>query len=134
VERGVGEYREFSTIEPSADFLSRLQDRLLVEDFEVRRASRSDSSLVSSGVVVVLVLLMAAAAWVPLVRPGNAVVNLPPIAAHAPEPTPAMYSFFRLPTLVVPATGSYSAARPVIFRHAALDAPIARATQTATPR
>ncbi len=134
VERGVGEYRTYSAIEPSADFLSRLQDRLHVVDIEARYASRSDSSLAASGVVVFLVLLLAAAAWAPLVRPRNAVLSLPPIAAHAPEPTPAMYSFFRLPTLIVPAAGSYSAPAPVMFRHVALEAPIARATRTATPR
>jgi anti-sigma factor RsiW len=134
VERGVGEYRNFSTIEPSADFLSRLQDRLHLVDVETRYASRSDSSLAAGGVVVILVLLMAAAAWAPLARPRNAVLSLPPIAAHAPEPTAAMYSFFRRPTLVVPGTGSYSGPSPVMFRHVALEAPIARATRTATPR
>jgi anti-sigma factor RsiW len=134
VERGVGEYRTYSTIDPSADFLSRLQDRLHVVDIETRYASRPNSSLAASGVVVVLVLLMAAAAWAPLARPRNAVLSLPPIAAHAPEPASAMYSFFRLPTLVVPATGSYSTASPVMFRHVALEAPIARATRTAIPR
>ena len=131
VERGVGEYRALSTIEPSPDFLPRLQDRLHLVDLEARHAYRPDSSLASSGVVVLLVLLIAAAAWAPIVRPRNAVLSLPPIAAHAPEP--AMYSFFRLPTLVVPATGSYSSSAPVMFRHVALEAP-ARVTRTATPR
>lgn len=134
VERGVGEYRAISTVEPSADFLSRLQNRVFEVDLETRYASRSDSSLASSGVVVVLILLMAAAAWAPLIRARNPVLSLPPIAAHAPEPPAAMYSFFRLPTLVVPATGSYSASSPVMFRHVALDAPVARVTQTAIPR
>jgi anti-sigma factor RsiW len=134
VERGVDVYRGFSTIEPSPDFLSRLEDRLHLVDLEARRAYRPDSSLASSGVVVLLVLLMAAAAWAPVVRLRTPVHSLPPIAAHAPEPPSAIYSFFRQPTLVVPPAGSYRTGSSVVFRNVALEAPVARNTQTATPR
>src|SRR5690606_5253086 len=78
VEEGIGQYRAASSIEPSVDFLPRLQERLLLVDLEDRMYGRSDSSVTSAGVVVLLVLLLGTAAWVPILRFRTPELRLPP--------------------------------------------------------
>lgn len=126
VEQGVGEYRAAFAVEPSVDFIPRLQEQLLVVDLETRMYGRPESSVTSAGVVLALVLLIATAAWIPVLRSRTAAMQLPPIAAHAPG-ADVFYSLFRNPTLVVPAAPSYVQDGAVIFRHASLDMSAPRA-------
>ncbi len=132
VNEGVGEYRAASSVEPSEDFLVRLQERLQLVDLESEIYGRSDSSLTSAGVVVLLALILGASAWIPVLRSSSAVVRLPPVAAHAPG-YDVKYAFFRRPTLVVPAS-PYAQGSQVIFRTTSLNTIAPQAAHAAISR
>jgi anti-sigma factor RsiW len=94
LELGVGELKALPRIEPSYDFIQRLQHRLYHID-EERAARRGDRSAVSSGFVLALVLLISAAAWVPLAKQRTAVVEMPAVLAVAPKEDDTVPSLFR---------------------------------------
>src|SRR5687768_4144957 len=75
VERGIGQLRSLPSLDPSPDFLPRLQSRLYTLE-ETDPWSSGNSSHASTGVVVLLVFLMAAAAWAPVLRYERSVVRL----------------------------------------------------------
>ena len=94
-ELGIGELKALPSIEPSYDFVQRLQHRLYHLDEERSTWGRSNGSGASSGFVLGLVLLISAAAWVPLAKQRAAVVQLPPVVAATPKTDAAIPSLFQ---------------------------------------
>lgn len=93
IRNGVDLVRDLPEIEPSHDFLPRLQHRIYhLEDdaMRARRASGASAVLISG-----IALAIGATAWAPLMRSGTAVVELPPIVAHAPHKVEALQHLFR---------------------------------------
>ena len=84
--RGIVELRGLPPIEPSHDFLPRLQHRLYHVDEEAAWYARPHSSGAPAGFVALLVIVLGAAAWIPLMGSRPAVVELPAVAAVLPAP------------------------------------------------
>lgn len=141
VVRGIEEFRSLPGIEPSSDFLGRLQHRLYDDQAEMSMWARRDSSMTSVGLVVLLVLLIGAVSWVPVLQVDTARVNtarmeLPPAVAIAP-PTPSPV-LFRAAPLLSPSP-PYAIARPAsnsfFIGHAAVGTHVAyRPPPLLTPR
>lgn len=106
VSEGVSELRAASSIEPSEDFLARLQHRLYHVQEESAWWSRRDTSGTSLGLALVLVFLIGAAAWVPTIDSAPPVVHLPPVVASAPKASVDVHTLFRSGPLL---QGRYSA-------------------------
>jgi hypothetical protein len=125
VSEGVEELLGVGELEPSYDFLPRLQHRLYNMEEEAARWSRRDRSGTSVGFVALLALLIAAAAWLPLMRSQVAVVELPPVAATAPRTSSdaSIHALFRAGPLLGPeprqvvAPAPNAAASTVFFRY-----------------
>jgi len=86
--------RELPPLEPSCDFLARLQHRIYHEDEELRAAATGYSG-VPVPLTAAIVVAIALSAWTPALRRRPPVVNLPPVAAHAPHRVEAMQVLFR---------------------------------------
>lgn len=122
-DRGLGELRSLPAIQPSFDFLPRLQHRLYHLEQDRFRFSRSDTSGTSVGLVLLLILLIGAAAWLPLVRSSAPPVQLPPIVAVAPPDPDPLPILFRPGPLLPPASSRSlvrSASNAVFFRYTPL--------------
>lgn len=93
IRDGVALVRELPEIEPSYDFLPRLQHRIYhLEDDRARaRQGSGASAVLISGIA----LAIGATAWAPLLRGGAPVVELPPVVAHAPHKVEALQHLFR---------------------------------------
>jgi len=122
VSEGVEELLGAGEVEPSYDFLPRLQHRLYNVEEEAARWSRRDNSGTSVGFVALLGLLIAAAAWLPLMRSPVALMELPPVAAAAPRPSAeaSIHALFRAGPLLgpeprQPATPAPNAAASTVF-------------------
>jgi anti-sigma factor RsiW len=95
MEAGVEQLRALPPLEPSYDFLSRLQHRIYhLEDERAAIGSRSASGA-SAGFVVAAAAVIALAAALPLIRSQPAVLELPPVAASAPQAREAVPALFR---------------------------------------
>lgn len=94
VSRGVRELNAVSPIEPSYDFLPRLQHRIYNLDEERAWGTRASASGTPVGLALVLVAAIGAAAWIPVLGGSTATVELPPVAAVSPPRTAEMPSLF----------------------------------------
>jgi hypothetical protein len=83
VRRASEELALLPEVEPSEDFMARLQHRIYTVDAE--RATTARTGGTSSMLVLSLVALLGIAAWGPLMGPRPALIVLPPVAALAPE-------------------------------------------------
>lgn len=95
VSGGVEVFRALPEIEPSSDFLPRLQHRIYQTDYEASKRGRRASG---ASVVVIggIALAIAATAWAPVLqRRPDPVLELPPVAAHAPHRVEPMQVLFR---------------------------------------
>jgi hypothetical protein len=95
VSGGVRALRALPEIEPSDDFLPRLQHRLYHIDEELAAGGARAGSGVSLQFVLLLVCLIAAAAWLPMVMARPALVELPPVAARQPVRVQELPPLFR---------------------------------------
>jgi anti-sigma factor RsiW len=127
IASGIGELRAIPEIEPSGDFLPRLQHRIFQLQDEASVWGRPETSGTSLGFVLLLVLLIGAVAWIPTMDRPAPLVQLAPVAAEAPESTPEVHALFRAgpllnappahSTLLVPTQPSTST---VFFRYTRL--------------
>lgn len=121
VRDGVSQLHGIPPIEPSSDFLPRLQHRIYNLDEERAWWSRADTSGTSAGFVVLLAVLIGAAAWVPTLRPEPPLVTLAPVLAIAPTVEAELPPLFREGPLLTGSTTSRAgyAQRPnsVFFRY-----------------
>jgi anti-sigma factor RsiW len=140
VREGVGELLGLSEVEPSYDFMPRLQHRLYNVDEEASWSRRRDVSGTSVSFVVLLGLLIGLAAWLPLMRSQGAVIELPAVAAVAPPRTQAesIHSLFRAGPLLDPAPKRASTTNPaattVFFRYTPMGSYADFAGQPLRPR
>lgn len=87
VRRGTNVWRSLPEVEPSADFLPRLQHRLYHIDDAERLAA--DRPLGSAALVAVAAVGFLALAWLPFATQMSVEVQLPPVAVEAPARAPA---------------------------------------------
>ena len=122
LREGVELFRGLPEIEPSSDFLPRLQHRIFhVEDearLRERRASGASAVLIG-GIAVAI----GATAWAPLMRAHPAVVELPPVVAHAPHKVEAVQHLFRSGPILTGSPPAPGAATTSLFHQYS---PIAR--------
>ncbi len=119
VETGVEQLRALPVVEPSDDFLPRLQHRIYhLDDERAGIASRRGSGA-STGFVLAAAALIATAAALPLLRPQPAVLRLPPVAATAPTVEEAVPALFRDGPLLID-----ERARSVYLRYTRLGSPV----------
>lgn len=117
-------------VEPSDDFLPRLEHRIL--QVEAERSLTARATGTSGMLVMAMSSLLAIAAWGPLARSEPAVIELPPVAARAPEPrvsVPLLYqSGPLLSTAAEPASAraplSEEAVQSVFFRYSPMGAQV----------
>jgi anti-sigma factor RsiW len=102
LQRGVVELQALPRIEPSEDFLPRLQHRLYALEDRVGWGTSGNTSATSVGFIMMVVMLIGAAAWFPVVRPKAAVVEMPAALASAPEEEDALHTLFRAGPLLTP--------------------------------
>lgn len=95
ISTGVGQLRSLPPVEPSSDFLPRLQHRIYHIQDEASWWARPDTSGTSVGFVLLLALLIGVAAWIPAIGRPVPVVELPPVAAVAPPQEGEVHSLFR---------------------------------------
>jgi anti-sigma factor RsiW len=144
---GVEVFRGLETVEPSCDFMVRLQHRIYHVEEEMR-SSRQRSSGASVGFTLAIAAVIGVSAWAPVLRPEAGVVELPPMAANAPVPPQevALPPVFRsgpvprAPEIDVSFAGAEIPASPVppslLFRYSPLGvnvggtAPAVQAVQT----
>ena len=106
VEGGVDVLRALPAIEPSDDFMPRLQHRIYhIDDAAALRERRASGA--SAVILGGIAFAIGATAWAPLVRSSPPVVELPPIVAHAPHKVEALEHLFRAGPLL---TGSEAGA------------------------
>lgn len=88
VRQGSRLLRHLPEVTPSDNFLPQLEHRILQVEAERSLTARATGT---SGMLVMAVSsLLAIAAWGPLARSEPAVIELPPVAARAPEPREAV--------------------------------------------
>jgi hypothetical protein len=90
---GVDVLRGLGVVEPSYDFMPRLQHRIFQVDLE-KSLDRQRASGASVVLTMGLALAIAATAWAPLLGRRQVVIELPAIAAHAPHQVKALPSVF----------------------------------------
>lgn len=113
VRSGTEVVRGLPTLEPSHDFLARLQHRIFHIE-EERHSFGRDSSSVSVPLIALIAGVIGASAWFPLMRREPAVVTLPPVVAHAPYRPEAAPQLFRPGPFLSPAPPSLSPAVPAM--------------------
>jgi anti-sigma factor RsiW len=101
VSAGIDELLSIPEIEPSDDFLNRLQHQIYHVDAERGVLSREGSGA-STVFVVVLLTLIGAAAWFPVIRQAANTVELAPVAATAPASQLETLTLFRTGPLLLP--------------------------------
>lgn len=135
--------RSMDVVEPSIDFMDRLQHRIYHVEDEMRSPARA-----ASGTSAAFTLAIAAAigitAWVPAMRPSVPQVHLPPVIASAPVRTEVVPSVFRAGPLLTEGGGRTTTmagqgSGTVFFRYTPLGAYQAEsqavlASQGITPR
>ena len=77
---GVKVFRSLPPVAPSADFQTRLLDRLYLMDGAMGR----HGSGASMAVTLMICVALGAGAWLPALRSESEPVRMPPIVAHAP--------------------------------------------------
>lgn len=114
VGSGVDVLRALPEIEPSDDFLPRLQHRIYhIDDAAALRERRASGA--SAVILGGIAFAIGATAWAPLVRSGSVpVVELPPVVAHAPHKVEALEHLFRAGPLL---TGSEAGSAPRTLFH-----------------
>lgn len=119
VEAGVEHLRALPALEPSHDFLPRLQHRIYhLDDERAGIASRSGSGA-STGFVLAAAVLITTAAALPLLRSQPAILELPPVAATAPAAEESVPALFRDGPLLID-----DRARSVYLRYTRLGSPV----------
>ncbi len=119
VEAGVEQLRALPVVDPSHDFLPRLQHRIFhLDDERAGLASRSGSGA-STGFVLAAAALITAAAALPLLRSQPALLELPPIAVTAPQVEEIVPALFRDGPLLID-----DRARSVYLRYTRLGSPV----------
>lgn len=129
VEEGIRVFRDLPEVEPSQDFIPRLQHRLYHLEDEMRHPAHH-----ASGTSVAFMLTIAAvigvSAWMPAVRPRPAVVHLAPVVAHAPLRVEAERVLFRAGPLLTPppsyASGTASASNLLFYPYSPVGAYVAK--------
>jgi len=101
VERGVDQLRAIPELEPSEDFLARLQHHIYSVDLERLGPPNRSASGTSTGFVLAVVMLISLSASLPLLRSRPAVVVLPAVVAAAPSRPEAVPSLFREGPLLI---------------------------------
>lgn len=79
IRGGVALAKDLPAIEPSPDFLSRLQHRILHVEEERRAGGRRLGSGIPPAIAVALAASIAVAAWLPTSRPDAATDPVPPV-------------------------------------------------------
>jgi anti-sigma factor RsiW len=139
---GVELVREIGTVEPSGDFMDRLQHRIYHVEDEMR-ASRHAASGTSVAFTLAIAAAIGAAAWAPTMRPKVPQVSHPAVAANAPVRTETVPSVFRAGPLLTEdsrATLAGQTPQTIFFRYSPLGAYMGSetqavlASQSATPR
>lgn len=102
VRRGSELFRELPELQPSEDFMPRLQHRIFHVEEEMRSAGPGASG-VSAGVTLAIAVLFAISAWAPVIGSRSEPVRLPAMAAAAPEAGEQAAVPFRSGPLVEPA-------------------------------
>lgn len=101
IDQGIRVFRELPAVEPSCDFIPRLQHQIYHLEAERRRPGR-----LSSGTSVAFTLTIAAvigvSAWMPAMRPRPGVFRLAPVAAHAPHRVEAVQLRFHPTSVIAP--------------------------------
>lgn len=92
---GIRHLRALPEVEPSEDFLPKLQHRLYHIDEERMALARRDGSGASIGFVLVVMAMISVAAWLPLAKHQPPVVEMPAVAAVRPRPNPELHVLFR---------------------------------------
>jgi hypothetical protein len=138
VTGGVGELKALPALEPSSDFLDRLQHRLYSLEQETAWWARRDASGTSVGFVLLLVVLIGAAAWLPLMRSQPPVIELPPVAAAPPPRQVPIHSLFRSGPLLAPTPAPAALGTPSVntlfFQYSPLGSNVVRYSSQAGPR
>lgn len=101
VSGGVRLFRDLPQLRPSDDFLPRLQHRIFHLDDELRTASPHASGT-SAAFALAIAAALALVAWLPMIQPRTPVPELPPMAAHAPQPAVEPPMLFRSGSLLAP--------------------------------
>jgi hypothetical protein len=124
VSAGVVQLRALPQVEPSSDFLPRLQHSIYHLQDERAWWARRDTSATSVGFVILLVFLIGTAAWIPTIGQSVPVVELPPVAAAAPPEVEQIHTLFRegplLETVQPIAPLSFRRTNTVFFRYTRL--------------
>lgn len=117
LDEGVEQLRAVPDIEPSEDFLPRLQQHIYAIQDGYARPPRRTPSAASVGFVVAVAVAISAAAWLPQAFQRTPVVELPAVAAHAPQDTDTVHSLFRAGPLLTSSTRppSVGAYRQTVF-------------------
>jgi hypothetical protein len=124
-DAGVKQLRSVPSVEPSYDFLPRLQHRIYrLEERRAfwRRAMNSAPPLVVAGALVMLLGVMGL--WTGD-RGGAPLVELPPVVANAPRPADPVHALFRSGPLLAPEYGRgliQPAAHSLVYRYAPIRA------------
>jgi hypothetical protein len=113
VGRGAQIFRELPPLDPSYDFLPRLQHRIYHLEEETRRSGRRASGT-SVALTLAITVMLGMAAWAPTVRPRPAVVELPPVAAHAPHRAAPVPVLFRAGPLLAPVAQPVAVSAPPV--------------------
>lgn len=136
VEQGIRVFRDLPEVEPSQDFIPRLQHRLYHVDEELRRPS-SHASGVPLGFTLAIASIIGVSAWMPVVRPRPSLVQLPPVVAHAPHREEAVQVLFHPgPLLSAPQPTqpmSVPAANLLFYRYSPVGSYVAQATPVSLP-
>lgn len=114
VAGGVEVFRDLPGVEPSYDFLPRLQHRIYQADYEASRRRRRASSapaVLTAGIG----LAIAMTVLLPRIRTAPAVVELPPIAAHAPHRVEPIQVLYRAGPLLTAPQGIVTSRRANLF-------------------
>lgn len=131
IEQGIRVFRDLPEVQPSTDFVPRLQHRLFHADEEMRLPPRHASGT-SLAFLLVIVSVIGVSAWMPAVRAKPALVRLPPVMAHAPHPDEAVQVLFQPGPLLGPPAfpqgQSVPASNLLFFRYSPVGSYVAQAT------
>lgn len=134
VRDGIDSARRLPALEPSDDFMARLQHRIFHEDEPLGVPGRYGSGA-SPALAVVVATLLGVAAWLPVARSGEEPYQLPPVLAQAPpSPAPTADLFGSGPMLLTSANASLGwtpdpESAALLFRHSPLGRTVNDAVQ-----
>ena len=139
VEQGARVFRDLPKVEPSHDFVPRLQHRLYHLEEEMRRPGPHGSGA-PLAFTLAIAAIIGASAWMPAMRPRPAEFHLPPVAAHAPHRLlgvqQVMFAPGPLPApapLLAPAAGP-SAANLLFYRYSPVGSYVAQPASLRVPQ